>query len=173
MAQPRDDRQKELFRPALDQIIDMGHPLAGLAQNIDWDFLDRPLGGIHKPGAGHPPLPVRLMAGLLILKHMHSLSDEALCARWMENPYFQFFCGEAVFRRELRFDSSTLTRWRRRRFTTSALVRYDGLRMQLGILQDGLLERTHDSKLTDRAPRLPKKSRLLCAGGNPNSPFAE
>ena len=30
MAQPRDDRQKELFRPALDQIIDMGHPLARL-----------------------------------------------------------------------------------------------------------------------------------------------
>jgi hypothetical protein len=54
MAQPRDDRQKEVFRPALDQIIDMGHPLAGLAQNIDWDFLDRPLGGIYKPGAGHP-----------------------------------------------------------------------------------------------------------------------
>jgi hypothetical protein len=30
MAQPRDDRQKELFRPALDQIIDLGHPLVRL-----------------------------------------------------------------------------------------------------------------------------------------------
>lgn len=110
MAQPRDDRQKELFRPALDQIIDMGHPLVRLAQQIDWGFLDRQLGGVYKPGAGHPPLPIRLMAGLLILKHMHSLSDEALCARWVENPYFQFFCGEEVFRHELRFDRSSLTR---------------------------------------------------------------
>jgi IS5 family transposase len=37
------------------------------------------------------------MAGLLILKHMHNLSDEALCDRWVENPYFQYFCGEVVF----------------------------------------------------------------------------
>ena len=36
MAQPRDDRQKDLFRPALDQIIDMGHPLVRLADAIDW-----------------------------------------------------------------------------------------------------------------------------------------
>ena len=114
MAQPRDNRQKELFRPALDQIIDMGHPLVRLAQRIDWGFLDRQLGGVYKPGAGHPPLPIRLMAGLLILKHMHSLSDETLCARRVENPYFQFFCGEEVFQHELRFDRSSLTRWRQR-----------------------------------------------------------
>ena len=51
MAQPRDDRQKELFRPALDRIIDMGHPLVRLAQQIDWGFLDRQFGGVYKPGA--------------------------------------------------------------------------------------------------------------------------
>jgi len=28
------------------------------------------------------------MAGLSILKHMHDLSDEDLCARWVENPYY-------------------------------------------------------------------------------------
>ncbi len=114
MSQPRDDRQRELLRPALEQIIDMGHPLVLLAGKIDWGFLDRELGGVYKPGAGHPPLPIRLMAGLLILKHMHSLSDEALCARWVENPYYQYFCGEEVFRHELRFDRSSLTRWRQR-----------------------------------------------------------
>jgi len=114
MSQPYDDRQKEFFRPALDQIIDLGHPLVRLADTIDWGFLDRTLGDVYKPGAGHPPLPIRLMAGLLILKHMHSLSDEALCARWIENPYFQYFCGEQVFRHELRFDRSSLTRWRQR-----------------------------------------------------------
>src|SRR5262249_44967172 len=52
--------------------------------------------------------------GLLILKHMHNLSDEALCDRWVENPYFQYFCGEVVFQHELPFDRSSLTRWRQR-----------------------------------------------------------
>jgi hypothetical protein len=49
-----------------------------------------------------------------ILKHMHNLSDEALCERWVENPYFQYFCGEVVFRHELPFDRSSLTRCRQR-----------------------------------------------------------
>jgi hypothetical protein len=40
MARPRDDRQKDLLRPAFDQIIDLGHPLARLAGAIDWGFLD-------------------------------------------------------------------------------------------------------------------------------------
>jgi IS5 family transposase len=114
VAQPQDVRQKELLRPALEAIIDLRHPLAVLAGKIDWSFLDKQLGSIYKPGGGHPPLPIRLMAGLLILKHMHSLSDEALCARWVENPYFQYFCGEQVFQHELRFDRSSLTRWRQR-----------------------------------------------------------
>ena len=54
------------------------------------------------------------MAGLSILKHMHDLSDEDLCARWVENPYYQLFCGEEFFRHKLTFDRSSLTRWRQR-----------------------------------------------------------
>lgn len=54
------------------------------------------------------------MAGLLILKHMHDLSDEALCARWLENPYYQHFCGEESFCHVLPFERSSLTRWRQR-----------------------------------------------------------
>jgi len=114
MSQPREERQRDLFRPALEAIIDMGHPLVRLGQRIDWGFIERQLGGVYKPGSGQPPLPVRLMAGLLILKHMHNLSDEALCARWLENPYFQYFCGELSFRHELPFDRTSITRWRQR-----------------------------------------------------------
>jgi IS5 family transposase len=54
------------------------------------------------------------MAGLAILKHMHDLSDEVLCERWVENPYYQLFCGEEFFRHRLPFDRSSLTRWRQR-----------------------------------------------------------
>ena len=45
---------------------------------------------------------------------MHNLSDEELCERWIENPYFQLFCGEVVFRHVCPFDRSSLTRWRQR-----------------------------------------------------------
>ena len=114
MSRPRDERQKDLFRPPLEEIIDLGHPLVRLAGEIDWEFLDRRFAATCAPGPGQPPLPTRLVAGLFILKHMHNLSDEALCARWIENPYYQHFCGEAVFRHELPFDRSSLTRWRQR-----------------------------------------------------------
>lgn len=55
-----------------------------------------------------------LVAGLFILKHMHSLSDEVLCARWIENRYYQYFCGELSFCQRLPFDQSSMTRWRQR-----------------------------------------------------------
>jgi IS5 family transposase len=54
------------------------------------------------------------MAGLSILKHSYDLSDEALCERWLENPYYQFFCGEEFLQHRLVFDRSSLTRWRQR-----------------------------------------------------------
>ena len=114
MTRPRDDRQKDLLRPALDQIIALGHPLVRLGQQIDWGFVDRRMSEVYRSHDGHPPLPTRLVAGLLILKHMHSLSDEQLCARWVENPYYQYFCGEEVFQYAAPFDRSSLTRWRQR-----------------------------------------------------------
>jgi hypothetical protein len=54
------------------------------------------------------------MAGLAILKHTYDLSDEVLCERWVENPYYQHFCGEEFFQHRLVFDRSSLTRWRNR-----------------------------------------------------------
>ncbi|PWB84604.1 MAG: IS5/IS1182 family transposase, partial [Methylocystaceae bacterium] len=110
----RDSGQKDLFRARLDQIVDMRHPLAKLAGAIDWGFLEKSFGAVYGDVPGRPPLPTRLMAGLAILKHMHDLSDEALCDRWLENPYFQLFCGEEFFQHRLPFDRSSLTRWRQR-----------------------------------------------------------
>jgi transposase, IS5 family len=110
----RDSGQKDLFRARLDQIIDMSHPLAKLARSVDWEFLETRFGAAYTDKPGHPPLPTRLMAGLAILKHMHDLSDEVLCERWIENPYYQLFCGEEFFQHELTFDRSSMTRWRQR-----------------------------------------------------------
>jgi transposase, IS5 family len=85
-----------------------------LAEEIDWDFLDQRFSSVCCAGPGQPPLPTRLVAGLFILKHMHNLSDERLCERWLENRYFRHFCGEVVFRHDAQFDRSWLTRWRQR-----------------------------------------------------------
>jgi transposase, IS5 family len=85
MSQPRDDRQDDLFRPPLEEIINLRHPLVRLAEEIDWDFLAGRVSSVCRVGPGQPPLPTRLVASLFILKHMHDLSDEALCERWVEN----------------------------------------------------------------------------------------
>jgi IS5 family transposase len=98
----------------LDQIVDLGHPLAKLARAVDWRFLEDRFGAVYSDRAGHPPLPTGLMAGLSILKSMYDLSDEELCARWIENPYFQLCCGEEFFQHKTPFDRSSLTRWRPR-----------------------------------------------------------
>ena len=89
MSQPRDNRQDDLFRPALEEIINLRHPLVRLAAEIDWGFLAGRFGSVCRAGPGQPPLPTRLVAGLFILKYMHNLSDEMLCDRWVENPYFR------------------------------------------------------------------------------------
>jgi IS5 family transposase len=106
--------EQDLFRSRLDQIIDMKHPLVTLGRTVDWGFLEQRFGEVYTDEPGRPPLPTRLMAGLTILKHTYDLSDEVLCERWVENPYYQYFCGEEFFQHRLVFDRSSLTRWRNR-----------------------------------------------------------
>jgi IS5 family transposase len=110
----RESGEQDLFRARLDQIINMQHELVKLAKAISWRFIEERCGEVYSDGPGMPPLPTRLMAGLAILKHTFDLSDEELCARWVENPYFQYLCGEEFFCHELPFDRSSITRWRQR-----------------------------------------------------------
>ncbi len=114
---PRDRREtgaQDMFRSRLDQIINLKHELVTLSKTVSWSFIEGKCGEVYADGPGMPPLPTRLMAGLAILKYTFDLSDEELCDRWVENPYFQYFCGEEFFLHELPFDRSSLTRWRQR-----------------------------------------------------------
>jgi IS5 family transposase len=113
-AERRESGEQDLFRSRLDQIIDMNHPLARLARTINWRFLEEQFGAVYTDGVGRPPLPTQLMAGLAILKHTYNLSDEAVCALWIENPYYQYFCGEEFFQHQLPLDRSSMTNWRNR-----------------------------------------------------------
>jgi len=165
MAKPRDERQKDLLLPALEAIIDMGHPLVRLAGEIDWGFLDGRFSSACKAGAGQPGLPTRLVAGLFILKHMHNLSDEVLCARWLENPYYQYFCGELSFCHRLPFDRSSMTHWRQRLGEEQlvALVQESlSVAHKTGALADKDLERVVvDTTVQPKAVAHPTDARLM------------
>jgi IS5 family transposase len=165
MSKPRDHRHKDLFRPPLDEIIDLGHPLARLAREIDWGFLDGRFSSVCRAGPGQPPLPTRLVAGLLILKHLHDLSDEVLCARWLENPYYQYFCGEESFCHRLPFDRSSLTRWRRRlgeEQLTALLQESLSVAHKTGALATKDLQRVAvDTTVQPKAVAFPTDARLM------------
>ncbi len=55
-----------------------------------------------------------LGAGLMYLQYAFNLSDEAVVARWVENPYYQHVTGEAFFQHRPPIDPSSLVRWRKR-----------------------------------------------------------
>ncbi len=114
---PTDDRQqlqKGLFELYLEDMINLRHPLVRMAERIDWQQCEAQFGPYWCPDNGRPGHPIRLHAGLQMLKHMQGLSDRELLDQWVENPYWQYFCGESVFQHEPPMDESTMGRFRRR-----------------------------------------------------------
>src|SRR5258708_9360276 len=92
----------------------MDHAVVKLAGTIEWRLVEEKFGAVYAEGTGRPPLPTRLMAGLAILKHSYNLSDEVVCELWIENLYYQYFCGEEFFQHRLPLDRSSMTNWRNR-----------------------------------------------------------
>ncbi|WP_037283938.1 IS5 family transposase [Rubellimicrobium mesophilum] len=111
---PRPPEQDDLLRPRLVDLIDMRHELVKLASLIDWEFFEREWAGFFPSSTGRPATSPRLVAGLLYLQHAFRLSDEAVIARWVENPYYQHFTGETFFQHRAPIDPTSLTRWRKR-----------------------------------------------------------
>ncbi len=98
----------------LDLALDMDHELVRLAQTINWDGITAEFRPMYCPDNGRPAVPTRLMAGLQLLKHTFRLSDDQVVHGWVENPYWQFFCGEEFFRHKLPIHPTQMTRWRQR-----------------------------------------------------------
>jgi IS5 family transposase len=112
---PDESPSPDLFRNRLDNMLDQRHELYRLADLIDWDSFDTAFGELHCPDNGCPAKATpRLMVGLQYLKHMHGLSDDQVVMRWVENPYWQYFCGEEYFQHQLPIDPSSMSRFRRR-----------------------------------------------------------
>ena len=128
----------DFFRNRLDQMIDLRHPLAVLANRMPWQEIEASLaqrwarqvkagkkiedldlfgsvsgvvgGGVSS--AGSPRLPTRLMVALLYLKHAFNESDEGVVARWADTPRWQFFSGCAYYEDRQPCDASTLVKFR-------------------------------------------------------------
>jgi transposase, IS5 family len=105
--------ERDLFRARLDQIINMKHELARLAQTIDWSWIDEQIVDCFSEN-GRPGVPTRFMMGLLLLKQIYALSDEQVCDRWVYDPYFQYFTGAEFFAHEFPHERSGISHWRKR-----------------------------------------------------------
>lgn len=106
--------QTSFICPDLIDQLNPKHPLLALADKIPWHELEESLTGYYSKNMGRPAKPIRLMAGLLILKQIENLSDERVTAAWVRDPYMQYFCGECSFQWKLPCDPSDLTYFRKR-----------------------------------------------------------
>ena len=106
--------QGELYQRRLSTLLDERHPLYVLAEAIDWEFFEREFGSLYVEQRGRPGLPMRLLVGLHYLKHLYDVSDERVVAGFVENPYWQYFCGEEFFVHELPCNPTSLVKWRQR-----------------------------------------------------------
>jgi IS5 family transposase len=102
----------DLLQVRLDQVIDPKHKLVRLAAEIDWDWIDGEIGPLYSEQE-RPAVPTRFMIGLLLLKHIYALSDEEVCERWVESPYFQFLTGGEFFQHTFPHERTALSHWRK------------------------------------------------------------
>ena len=109
---PRKPVQTQLRKIMLRNLLDLKHELVLLAGAIDWKRIEKAMAGADSPDTGRPSCPVRLLAGLTMLRSLYGLNDQQVLDGWVENPYWQFFCGGAFFEHEPPVTQPTLSRWR-------------------------------------------------------------
>lgn len=157
--------EADLFRQELGNLINPRHPLVKLAGHIDWQACEDRFGGLYAAGVGRPGHRIRLMVGLQLLKHSANLSDEEVVALWVENPYWQYFCGEQYFCHQLPIDPSLMTGFRKRIGQTGCEFIL-GLTIQTGVqtktvAQTSLQVVNVDTTVQEKAVAFPTDTRLL------------
>lgn len=105
--------QLEMFKTTLESFIHPEHELCLLAKKIDWESLEKDFAPLYGT-LGRPSVPIRTIVGLLLLKQMYNMGDETVVVRYLENPYWQHFCGEIYFQYNLPFDPSDFVHFRHR-----------------------------------------------------------
>ncbi|MFC1763743.1 IS5 family transposase [Planctomycetota bacterium] len=103
-----------LFQSSFKQILNLEHSLCRLADQVDWSQFDQAFAECYSPEIGRPGNAIRLMVGLHYLKYTFDESDESVVDRWVENPYWQYFCGYEYLQHECPIHPTSLVKWRQR-----------------------------------------------------------
>ncbi len=157
------DPQGDLFKIELIRIIDLSHPLAKLAQQIDWDRLSEVFSKSYDE-IGRPATNTRRLIALHYLKFAFDLSDDETIDAWVENPYWQFFSGNQFFEHSRPFDQSVMSRFRSRIKESGAEELFaetikTGLKM--GAIKPVQLNEVNvDTTVMEKNVRFPTDSRL-------------
>ena len=106
-------RQASLFWD-LESVLDSKHPLYKLANLVDWDMFEKSFSPLYCHDNGRTAKPIRLMVGLLVLKHLRNVSDETVVAQFAENAYYQYFCGMESFTAKIPCVPTELVEFRHR-----------------------------------------------------------
>ena len=162
---PEETPEIDLFRNELTNLLDRHHELYRLAGQIDWHNFVSEFGMLYCDSNGSPGKPIRLMVGLEYLKQIHNVSDELVVQRWIENPYWQYFCGEIYFQHEMPIDPSSLSRFRKR-IGDSGCEKLLAESIQAGIKSGAVKTRdfkrvTVDTTVQEKAVTFPTDSKLL------------
>ena len=109
----RTSKQLSMFS-SLEDMLSHQHPLFQLSNKINWECFENAFSPLYCSSNGRPAHPIRLMCGLLILKHLRNVSDEMVVFQWSENAYYQYFCGGLEFMPKQPCDASELVHFRNR-----------------------------------------------------------
>ena len=156
--------QRSLFQASFRDLLDQKHPLFQLSHQISWSIFEESMGPLFVEGKGRPALPIRLMVGLHYLKSIYNVSDEGAVDQFVENPYWQYFCGYEYFVFDKPCNPTSLVHWRKR-------FGEDGVEQLLietieaakcsGVLKKQELDRVNvDTTVQEKAISFPTDSRL-------------
>ena len=109
----RTSKQCSMFS-FLEDMLSHQHPLFQLSNKINWECFEKAFSPLYCSTNGRPAHSIRLMCGLLILKHLRNVSDEMVVFQWSENAYYQYFCGGFEFMPKQPCDASELVHFRNR-----------------------------------------------------------
>jgi IS5 family transposase len=158
------DPQGDLFKPELNRIVDMSHPLIRLGAQVDWERFDEAFGKTYDANNGRPGSSTRLLVALHYLKYTFNLSDEDVIEAWVENPYWQHFSGNQYFEHDKPIDPTVMSRFRKRIGEAGAeelLSETIAAGLKLKAIQPHPLKRGNvDTTVQEKEVRYPTDARL-------------
>lgn len=113
LSKPKSQNQYSFFF-SLEDTLDQKHPLYILSNKVNWQTFENEFKSLYCENNGRPAKPIRMMVGLLILKHIRNISDESVVEQWSENLYYQYFCGQQEFTSTAPCNASELVHFRNR-----------------------------------------------------------